>query len=107
MLTAQPHRCSLAVMRLYEQGADSAHIGDYVRRWRRWVRSGQDGYEFAIVTPSRPAGQNYPTSEQCRAQERKEGAKVGRFRDRFRGGDYIVVRGRVDWEKAIIDVEIN
>ena len=53
MLTAQPHRCSLAVMRLYEQGADSAHIGDYVRRWRRWVRSGQDGYEFAIVTPSR------------------------------------------------------
>ena len=55
MLTAQPHRCSLAVMRLYEQGADSAHIGDYVRRWRRWVRSGQDGYEFAIVTPSRAA----------------------------------------------------
>jgi hypothetical protein len=25
---------------LYEQGADSVRIGEYVRRWRMWVRSG-------------------------------------------------------------------
>ena len=26
--------------RLYEQGADSERIGQYIRRWRRWVRAG-------------------------------------------------------------------
>ena len=30
------------VSRLYEQGADFDHIGEYVRHWRRWVRSGVD-----------------------------------------------------------------
>ncbi len=30
------------VSRLYEQGADFAHIGEYVRHWWRWVRSGVD-----------------------------------------------------------------
>ncbi len=29
------------------QRADSVRIGDYVRRWRQWVRSGLDGYELA------------------------------------------------------------
>jgi aryl carrier-like protein len=29
---------------LYKQGADAVRIGDYVRRWRQWVRSGLDGY---------------------------------------------------------------
>ena len=26
--------------RLYERGADAVRIGDYVRRWQQWVRSG-------------------------------------------------------------------
>ncbi len=30
------------VSRLYEQGADFARIGEYVRHWWRWVRSGVD-----------------------------------------------------------------
>jgi hypothetical protein len=38
--------------RLYEQGADAVRIGDYVRRWRQWVRSGLDGYELAVVKAS-------------------------------------------------------
>ena len=29
--------------RLYERGADSLRIGQYVRRWMRWVRSGLAG----------------------------------------------------------------
>lgn len=32
--------------------ADAVRIGDYVRRWRQGVRSGLDGYEFAVVKPS-------------------------------------------------------
>jgi len=28
------------VIRLYEQGADEVRIGEYVRRWRQWARSG-------------------------------------------------------------------
>ncbi|MCP4107624.1 MAG: reverse transcriptase [Desulfobacteraceae bacterium] len=32
------------VSRLYEQGADSERIGEYARRWVRWVRSGIEGY---------------------------------------------------------------
>ncbi len=28
------------IARLYEQGADIIHIGEYVRRWWRWVWSG-------------------------------------------------------------------
>ena len=30
--------------RLYEQGADSERIGEYVRRWLRWVHSGMVGH---------------------------------------------------------------
>ncbi len=30
------------VIPLYEQGADAVRIGDYVRRWFGWVRSGLD-----------------------------------------------------------------
>jgi hypothetical protein len=40
--------------RNYEQGADAVRIGDYVRRWRQWVRGGLDRYELAVVTPSPP-----------------------------------------------------
>ncbi len=45
-------RCVERVNRLYEQGADAVRIGDYVRRWRQWVRTGLDGYELAVVKPS-------------------------------------------------------
>jgi|GEM_PF-1911616 len=33
-------RCLDKVSRLYEQGASVGRIGDYVRRWWRWVRGG-------------------------------------------------------------------
>jgi len=33
-------RCVERMNRLYEQGASPARIGEYVRRWQRWVRSG-------------------------------------------------------------------
>ena len=33
-------RCVERITRLYEQGADEIRIGDYVRRWWTWVRSG-------------------------------------------------------------------
>ena len=29
--------------RLYEQGADSERIGEYARRWLKWIHSGIDG----------------------------------------------------------------
>ena len=32
------------VTRLYEQGAPSQRIGNYVRRWLQWVRAGLEGY---------------------------------------------------------------
>jgi hypothetical protein len=35
-------RCVERMNRLYEQGADQVRIGDYVRRWCVWVRSGLD-----------------------------------------------------------------
>jgi hypothetical protein len=28
------------ISRLYEQGADEVRIGEYVRHWLKWVRSG-------------------------------------------------------------------
>ena len=37
------------VNRLYEQGADIGRIGEYVRRWRRWVISGLSGVFFDDV----------------------------------------------------------
>ncbi len=37
---------------LYEQGADTVRIGDYVRRCWQWVRSGLNGYELVVVKPS-------------------------------------------------------
>jgi RNA-directed DNA polymerase len=33
-------RCAQRVSQLYEQGVDLIHIGNYVRRWLRWARSG-------------------------------------------------------------------
>ncbi len=33
-------RCVGRVSRLDERGVDLSHIGTYVRRWQRWVRSG-------------------------------------------------------------------
>jgi len=38
---------------LYEQGADAVRIGDHVRRWWQWVRSGLDGEDpmFAVFKP--------------------------------------------------------
>ncbi len=43
-------RCVERMTRLYEQGADQVRIGDYLRRWWQWVRSGLDGY--LVVNPS-------------------------------------------------------
>lgn len=37
-------RCVERANRLYEQGADQVRIGEYVRRWQRWVRSGLGRY---------------------------------------------------------------
>jgi hypothetical protein len=45
-------RCVERTPQLYEQGADDVRIGDYVRRWLVWVRSGLDGLVFAVVKPS-------------------------------------------------------
>jgi hypothetical protein len=47
-------RCVERMNRLYERGADAACIGKCVRRWRRGLRSGLDGYalELAVVKPS-------------------------------------------------------
>lgn len=36
-------RCVAPSFRLYEQGAAMSRIGDYVRRWERWVRAGLAG----------------------------------------------------------------
>jgi hypothetical protein len=40
--------------RPYEHGADAVRIGEYVRRWWQWVRSGLDGYALVlpVVKPS-------------------------------------------------------
>lgn len=35
-------RCVERAPRLYEQGADALRIGEYVRRWWKWVRAGFD-----------------------------------------------------------------
>ncbi len=35
--------CVERINRLYEQGADSNRIGQYVRHWLRWVRGGVRG----------------------------------------------------------------
>jgi hypothetical protein len=37
-------------VRLYEQGADSVRIGEYVRRWLVWARSGL--VEDAVCLPT-------------------------------------------------------
>ncbi len=34
------------VSRLYEQGATASRIGEYARRWWRWVRSGVSRVEL-------------------------------------------------------------
>lgn len=36
-------RCAARVSRLDEHGAALSRIGDYVRRWERWVRAGLAG----------------------------------------------------------------
>jgi hypothetical protein len=41
--------------RLYQQRADAARIGDYVRRWSSWVQSGLHHFELAAVKRSRYA----------------------------------------------------
>jgi RNA-directed DNA polymerase len=33
-------RCADNIARLYEQGADNIRIGEYLRRWLRWCKSG-------------------------------------------------------------------
>ena len=38
--TQTVRRCLERINRLYEQGASPARIGQYVRRWQIWVRSG-------------------------------------------------------------------
>jgi hypothetical protein len=38
--------------RLYEQGADSERIGQYVRHWWRWVKAGVELSFFNLTLPS-------------------------------------------------------
>ncbi len=40
--------CVERMNRLYEQGADSLRIGQYVRRWLRWVNGGLGGLASMI-----------------------------------------------------------
>ena len=63
-------RCVERMNRLYEQGADQVRIGDYVRRWCVWVRSGLNDLEMAVVvTPSLYAAAD-KTPQQVRAVPR-------------------------------------
>ncbi len=41
-------RCAARITRLYEQGAAVSCIGDYVRRWGRWVKAGLNGRPVAM-----------------------------------------------------------
>ena len=41
-------RCAARISRLYEQGAAVSCIGDYVRRWRSWVKAGLGGKPVAM-----------------------------------------------------------
>lgn len=42
-------RCAERISRLYEQGADALRIGEYLKRWARWVRSGLDGRTIGMT----------------------------------------------------------
>ena len=66
-------KCVERMNELYEQGADFVRIGNYVRRWWLWARSGLDG--FALGSSLRPAPPqiNYAKSQQSRTQERQRG----------------------------------
>jgi hypothetical protein len=41
------------VSRLYEQGADSGRIGEYVRRWLSWVQAGLGGARIGLCAVGR------------------------------------------------------
>jgi hypothetical protein len=59
--------CVERTNQFYEQGADTMCIVDYVRRWRRRVRSGLDGCEFDVFksSPPTPPQIDYTKSQQC------------------------------------------
>ena len=42
----------LRIARLYEQGADSVRIGQYVRNWLVWLRSGLTGVDTLVLNDS-------------------------------------------------------
>ncbi len=44
-------RCAERMTPLYEQGADDVRIGDYVRRWLVWVRSGLRSFPTFNLSP--------------------------------------------------------
>ena len=37
------------IAQLYEQGADSVRIGQYVRRWLKWLESGLRDYSLQVT----------------------------------------------------------
>jgi len=43
------------ITRLYEQGADAVRIGEYIRRWWRWVRAGVSLMDSALHCPTNSA----------------------------------------------------
>ena len=46
-----PPGCSCErLTRLYEQGAPPERIGDYVRRWQRWLVSGLGAYRDSVLS---------------------------------------------------------
>jgi RNA-directed DNA polymerase len=47
------------IHRLYEQGADDFSIGEYVKRWKRWLRSGlwEDGIQYCRKLEEKTAEQ--------------------------------------------------
>ncbi len=69
---ATAENCVERMNQLYEQGADIVRIGDYVRRWWQWVRSGLGGCRPSSLCPP-PPQINEPKSQQGRSQERERG----------------------------------
>jgi hypothetical protein len=47
---ATSEKFAARINRLYEQGADAVRIGQYVRRWFQWMRSGLRSVDFRRLT---------------------------------------------------------
>jgi len=70
-------RCVERMNQLYEQGADCVRIGDYVRRWRQWVRSGLDGWRSSSPRFTLPPSPCVAQQSDGTDPEEDEGAWFG------------------------------